>query len=570
MKINKFIIVLLSSVFLASCDYLDFDETQNLKTKEDMYKYFDSTKSMLTHVYAYIPQTTLFGNTTVNATNAALRDCASDDAEFGSVSANIQITNNGNWSSINTYDDSWNLYQGIRAANSFLVEIENVDFSRYQHQGSYQNWLKQLEYFPYEARVLRAYFFFELARRYGDIAMPLTVLTEAEANTIEKTPFSQVIAFIVNECSAAASNLPESYKNEPGAEVGRVTKGFAMAVKSKALLYAASALHNTANDTELWKQSAKAALDIIQLGIYELDPEGCINNLQSKESVLMRSNADNTAFELANFPLRFTEGQRGSGVLDCGNFPSQNLVDAFETVNGYSVTLGNNGWECEDPAFDPQNPYANRDKRFYRTILANGMEFKDRVIETFNGGADYALVAQGGSPTGYFLRKYIQETTNFATGSSVTNKHHWTIYRYAETLLTYAESMINAFGDANYTDNTYPYSALWAINQVRANAAMPEIPSCDKDEFLNCLYNEWRVEFAFEDHRFWDVRRWKLGDSTQRELYGVKIEKAADGTLSFYKNLYETRSWRDCMYLYPIPQSELFKNVNLNPQNTGW
>ena len=130
--------------------------------------------------------------------------------------------------------------------------------------------------------------------------------------------------------------------------------------------------------------------------------------------------------------------------------------------------------------------------------------------------------------------------------------------------------MIKAFGDADYTDETYKYSALWALNEVRKNAGMPVIPSCGKDEFIERLYNEWRVEFAFEDHRFWDIRRWQIGDTTQRELYGIKIEKQPDGTLKYYKNLYETRAWKDCMYLYPIPQSELYKNPNLNPQNTGW
>ena len=245
-------------------------------------------------------------------------------------------------------------------------------------------------------------------------------------------------------------------------------------------------------------------------------------------------------------------------------------MDAFETVNGYPVTLENTGWVCEDPAFDPQLPYENRDKRFYRSILANGMSFKENTIETFKGGADDGIVSQGGSPTGYFLRKYIQETTSFEPGKESASKHHWVIYRYAETLLTYAESMVNAFNDVNYTDETYKHSALWAINEVRKNADMPLIPSMGKEDFLERLYNEWRVEFAFEDHRFWDVRRWKIADTTQRELYGVKIEKQADGTFNFYKNLYETRNWRDCMYLYPIPQSELYKNTNLNPQNTGW
>lgn len=97
-----------------------------------------------------------------------------------------------------------------------------------------------------------------------------------------------------------------------------------------------------------------------------------------------------------------TAGTRTSSLIPYSNYPSQNLVDAFETVNGYKVTLENTGWVCEDPAFDPQSPYENRDKRFYRAILANGMSFKDYTIETFKGGADDGIVSQGGSPTGYF------------------------------------------------------------------------------------------------------------------------------------------------------------------------
>ena len=185
----------------------------------------------------------------------------------------------------------------------------------------------------------------------------------------------------------------------------------------------------------------------------------------------------------------------------------------------------------------------------------------------FEGGADHAEVTAGGSPTGYFLRKYIQETTSFVPDKTVTNKHHWVVYRYAETLLAYAESMVNAFGSPDYSDPDYPYSALWALNQVRSNAGMPET---DADDFRNKLINEWRVEFAFEDHRFWDVRRWKIGDETQRELVAVNIRKDADGTLNFYRQVYENRKWTDRMYFYPIPQSELFKNRNLYPQNLGW
>lgn len=547
----------LVSVAVQSCSFLDFDETSGLRTKEDQYRYFNSTEQMLTNVYSYMPKD-------LGAVSGAMRDCACDDAEYGNSGSPVQYFTNGSWSAVNTVDDAWNLYYGIRAANSFIEEVAKTDFSRYEHDVQYANWMKKLAYFPYEARVLRAHYFFELARRYGDIAMPLAVLDKEAANSILKTSFDDVVEFIVSECDECAPMLPDSYADQPGAQIGRVTKGFAMAVKSKALLYAASPLHNETGDVEKWKRSAKAALDIIRSGIYSLDPDGCVNDISSPEVVMMVIGGDSQDFELMNFPIRFTEGKRTGPTA---TFPSQNLVDAFETINGAAVKLTDAGWVSDDPQFDPQKPYDNRDPRFYRTVLANGMTFKDSEIEVFEGGSDHAEVTAGGSPTGYFLRKYIQETTSFVPDKTVTNKHHWVVYRYAEALLTYAESMVNAFGSPDYSDSEYPYSALWALNQVRSNAGMPET---DADDFRNKLINEWRVEFAFEDHRFWDVRRWKIGDETQRELIGVNIRKDADGTLNFYRQVYENRKWTDRMYFYPIPQSELFKNRNLYPQNLGW
>lgn len=547
----------LVSVAVQSCSFLDFDETSGLRTKEDQYRYFNSTEQMLTNVYSYMPKD-------LGAVSGAMRDCACDDAEYGNSGSPVQYFTNGSWSAVNTVDDAWNLYYGIRAANSFIEEVAKTDFSRYEHDVQYANWMKKLAYFPYEARVLRAHYFFELVRRYGDIAMPLTVLDKDGANSIVKTSFDDVVEFIVSECDECAPMLPDSYADQPGAQIGRVTKGFAMAVKSKALLYAASPLHNETGDAEKWKRSAKAALDMIRSGIYSLDPDGCVNDISSPEVVMMAIGGDSQDFELKNFPVRFTEGRRTGPTA---TFPSQNLVDAFETINGAAVKLTDAGWVSDDPQFDPQKPYDNRDPRFYRTVLANGMTFKGSEIEVFEGGADHAEVTAGGSPTGYFLRKYIQETTSFVPDKTVTNKHHWVVYRYAETLLAYAESMVNAFGSPDYSDPDYPYSALWALNQVRSNAGMPE---ADGDDFKNKLINEWRVEFAFEDHRFWDVRRWKIGDETQRELVAVNIRRDEDGTLNFYRQVYENRKWTDRMYFYPIPQSELFKNRNLYPQNIGW
>lgn len=567
----KHIIAIISlSAVAVACNYLDFDETAGRNNKEDMYRYFDRVNQMLTHVYSFMPQCASFTGAGLDV--LSLRDCASDDGEYGAVAATIQNVNNGNWSATSTYDEAWTLYNGIRAANSFIEEVEHVDLSRYENQSNYQNWMESLRYFPYEARVLRAYYFFELARRYGDIAMPLTVLTVEEANTIGKTPFAEVIDFIVKECDEAAKNLPTDFLAVGGNNnTGRTTKGFAMALKTKALLYAASPLHNPSDDAEAWKAAARAALEVINLNLYRLDANGCYTDpLNSKELVLARMNTENASYELYNFPLRLAYGNRTQALLACGNYPSQNLVDAFETVNGYSVTLGASGWECADPAFDPQHPYDGRDPRFARTVLADGATFKGITVDVSTDGNDNVPVAQGGSATGYFLRKYIQENTSFEPNRTATQRHQWILYRYAETLLSYAEAMVNAFGSGDYRDGEFTLSALEALNQVRANAGMPDITDTDKEALLSRIRNEWRVEFAFEDHRFWDVRRWKIGDATQRQLYGVHIVRRTNGEKVYTRTLYETRAWSERMNLYPIPQRELFNNDNLNPQNAGW
>ena len=557
-EMKKIIYILAAAAMVQGCNFLDFDETSSLYTREDMYAYFGKAKEMLTNVYGYMPQD--FG-----VVSKAMRDCGCDDAEFGDPNNIVQNFNNGSWTPSSVMDTQWGLYNGVRAANEFIESIGQADFSRFENEPQYENWKKQLEFFPYEARVLRAFYFFELARRYGDIAMPMKMLTPDEANTIGKTPFADVIKFIADECYECSKVLPDDYLDQPDHEFGRVTKGFALAVRSKALLYAASRLHNPSMDKAKWEMSAEAAHDIIALNLYSLDPGAKVNDVDSPEVVLFRMNNNSSTFELDNFPIRFTEGKR---TYSCGTYPTQELVDAFQTKNGYDIILGENGWETDDPDFDISRPYEGRDPRFARTVLADGMAFKGDVIETFEGGKDYFTTRDRNTPTGYFLRKYIEETTSFTPEALVSNKHHWIVYRYAETLLTFAESMVEA-GHDPADKGEYTLSALDALNQVRRNAGMPDVNATGREEFLEAIRREWRVEFAFEDHRFWDVRRWCIGEDTQTGISGVSIKKTGDG-LQYSRVKCETRVWNDRMNLYPIPQSELFNNPHLNPQNPGW
>ena len=557
---KKLVYILSAFILAASCNVLDFDESSSQYSRDDMYKTYSNIQKMLTNIYGYMP------NKDIADVSSALRDCGSDDAEYADPDASVQRFTNGNWSPIQTVDDKWSLYYGIRSANEFLESIETVDLSMYQYDTKYQRWLEHLAYYPYEARVLRAYYFFELARRYGDIAMPLTMLTAEQANSIGKTPFDEVIDFIVSECDACAPNLPATYVGLLDDEIGRVTNGFALAVKAKALLYAASPLHNPSGDKAKWKKAAEAAKAIIDLNQYKLDKAEKANNYLSQEVIFAIARSESQSFEKNNFPVRFTEGQRTSMA---GTFPTQNLVDAFETKGGYDITLAADGWHTSDPAFDITKPYENRDPRFARAVLANGMSFKGSAIETFVGGKDYSATrSELGTPTGYYLRRYIQESTSFTPEASVTNKHQWIVYRYAEALLSYAEAVNEYLGSPSATDGTFTLSALDAINQVRANADMPDVEATTQAAFRDAVRREWRVEFAFEDHRFWDVRRWKIGQSVMGQIDGVEIVKNGSN-LSYSRKMVESRTWSDKMNLYPIPQAETFNNPNLT-QNTGW
>ena len=557
---KKLVYILSAFILAASCNVLDFDESSSQYSRDDMYKTYSNIQKMLTNIYGYMP------NKDIADVSSALRDCGSDDAEYADPDASVQRFTNGNWSPIQTVDDKWSLYYGIRSANEFLESIETVDLSMYQYDTKYQRWLEHLAYYPYEARVLRAYYFFELARRYGDIAMPLTMLTAEQANSIEKTPFDEVIDFIVSECDACAPNLPATYVGLLDDEIGRVTNGFALAVKAKALLYAASPLHNPSGDKAKWQKAALAAKAIIDLNQYKLDKAEKANNYLSQEVIFAIARSESQSFEKYNFPVRFTEGQRTSMA---GTFPTQNLVDAFETKGGYDITLAADGWHTSDPAFDITKPYENRDPRFARAILANGMSFKGSAIETFVGGKDYSATrSELGTPTGYYLRRYIQESTSFTPEASVTNKHQWIVYRYAEALLSYAEAVNEYLGSPSATDGTFTLSALDAINQVRANADMPDVEATTQAAFRDAVRREWRVEFAFEDHRFWDVRRWKMGQSVMGQIDRVEIVRNGSD-LSYSRKMVETRTWSDKMNLYPIPQAETFNNPNLT-QNPGW
>lgn len=574
MKI-KLIILILPAVILFSCEkFLDHSEHTFYDNPEDIFSNFQRTRQFLADIYAKLP-------TDYSSVGGAMRSAACDEAEYVKQNSDIQDFNNGQWSPNNALDNNWsNYYTGIRSANLFLREIEGRKFEDYMYNEDYDQEMERFSKFKFEARFLRAFFYFELAKRYGDIPMPAGVIDDVdEINNIEKTDFETVIKFIADECDAIKDSIPVSWTNAVFQETGRATKGAVLALKSRALLYAASPLHNTTGDDAKWEAAAEAANEFLTDPdlFYTFDgayynsnnPQvGAFNNRASIGLIFERRQGNSNTFEKSNFPKGF-EGATGNSTC-----PSQNLVEAYETTDGYAVTLDENGnWSAPGSSvFDPAAPYENRDPRLKQTVIVNGSTWKGTTVETFTGGA-HALPLADATITGYYLKKYVREDIEIA-GSNVSSKEHvWVIFRLAEIYLNLAEAMNEAYGPTDIPIG-FTMDATTALNMVRTRPAvgMPAKTGLLEGELRSAIINERRVELAFEDHRFWDIRRWKLHDNGQNkvseDLYGVKITNNA-GVLSYSKVMVDDRTWNEKMYLYPIPYNETNINSNLG-QNQGW
>lgn len=551
MKILKYInyrILTILLLALSSCDYLDYDES-SFNTKEDVFSDFNRSKSFLTNIYSKLP-------TDFNSIDGAMRASASDEAEHVSDLSDIQRFNQGRYSALNPIDDVWaRMYTGIRAVNLFLIESEGQEFLDDKFNEDYEELMEQYNLYAYEARFLRSYFYFELIKRYKNVPLIIDVLTPDEARNVSQTSFEDIVSFIVSECDEIAPVLPESFDNfSSTSETGRATKGAALALKSRVLLYAASPLHNSENDLLLWENAAVAAKSVIDLNKYVLEGnyKNVVNKYISSELIFERRQSASNGFERRNFPI----GYEGGGTGTC---PSQNLVNAYE--------MKSTGLPITDPTsgYDPTNPYSDRDPRLDHTVLYNGTSWKGRTVQSFVGGSDGQPIINA-TKTGYYLKKYVIEDVSLLPSNSTSREHTWVLFRFGEILLNYAEAMNEAYGPENAAD--LGMTALDAVNDLRQRAGMFLFPSgLSQTDFRDKLRNERQVELAFEDHRFWDIRRWKIGQETT-DIYAMDITINGLDFL-FEKKIIEVRLYEARMNLYPIPQSEINKNSNLT-QNIGW
>lgn len=539
---------------VACSDFLELDESE-YHTVKYQFSTFRRVKQNVTNVYGYVRD----GLADVEDT---MLDVASDDAVYAWETSNIKRFYDGSWSPINLIDDRWdNLYEAIAAANYFLENCPE-DFPDAKYQDSYEEDLKQLRNYPYEIRALRAYFHFELLKRYNSIILGKHSFTKEEVNDLKPVSYAEAVGWIVSECDAVIPVLPTTYSGSYYGEVGRVTRGMAQALKARVLLYAASPLNNPGNDKLPYLKAALAAKELIDSDIYELIDEQTTNNASAQGLIFGKLCPLSSNFETANFPIGYEGGN--SGVC-----PSQNLAEAFDMRNGKSFNCNDVGhWRNQLNA-------SMRDPRFAKTLLYNGAQFKDQYIQSYIGGRN-GQPLDGASPTSYYLYKHIQEETSFVAGNETYFQHVYPLFRYAEVFLNYAEALSAATRDALFTGTIdvdgkpveFTLSPLKALNAVRTRYGMPALTSViNYESFEDRLRRERRVELAFEGHRFWDLRRWKIGSQTTR-IYGLEITNS-NGVISFTRKLIQERIWQDKMYFYPIAQTERYNNRNLI-QNIGW
>ncbi len=552
MKNNIFykVLTLLSIVTVTSCtkNYLyDGSTTEGNITEAQVWANNDYARGILNNAYFYVAEGfSLDGD-------GAMLASGTDEAVNSNPNSSINIFNNGTWSPLRTIDDVYsNLYQGLRKLNLFIANIDSANIVPVDGLTQYND-IRRLKG---EAYFLRALLHFELLKRYGAIPLATKVFDRAEDLNLPKNTFDECKNQIAKDCDSGIAMLPSWTQSWSTANRGRATKMSSLALKSRLFLYAASPQYNTTNDISKWQLAANTAKALIDSNRHSLLTSYSnifnFNSAAYNNEVIFATRAQNrNDLETNNAPISY-DGGRGR------TNPTQELVDAFEMTNGKPISDPTSG-------YNPADPYKLRDPRFALNIIYNGLVWKGRAVQTYVGGADGINSAINATRTGYYMRKFLSESVTWNQVSNTNVRRPWIVFRYAEILLNYAEALNEAQG---------PVAAVYTyVNQVRARAGinMPALPAgLTQAQMRTRIQNERRVELCFEGHRFYDIRRWKLGEQLlNKEVSGMQITPNPNGTLNYQKVVVETRSFLLKNYLYPFSQND----INLQPaliQNFGY
>lgn len=464
-----------------------------------------------------------------------------------------------------TLDQGYNSrYTYIRRYNYFLDNIDKAPMDA--------NLKKR---FTAEARVLRAFTYFELARTFGPVPLLKTSYTDPQTTAVAPAPEADVINFAIAEIQSAVNDLPASYAGGATTETGRITSGAAWAILTRIQLHyqkwsdaVTSAQKVMGAGYQLYRKTSLSADDLkddfspyvtfatpadkdkFYKGLASYEQQfWTANELSSKEIILASQSINNSSYDYGNglrtlFPPADLGGW--SSIT-----PTQEMINAYWDKDGNTFTPPSAATRAANynngtPNAAYQDEFKNRDTRLYASVLFPGAPWG-----RFNNGYKFSWGKGGGnnSVTGYNFKKLIDPAF---IENDWDGAQDFAIIRYAEILLSYAEAKNEVSG---------PDATIYAaLDDVRDRAGMPAVNQAvynDKAKLRELIRNERRIELAGEGQRFWDIRRWNIGQTVMKTPYDITNSPV------------QTRVWQAKFVLMPYPQSALDKNPNLKAAQTA-
>lgn len=565
MKYTYLILICLLATVSCKKDFLERTPSDFISESE-VFKNIENATAFLDNAYNQLPDYLTMSGTPPNAYNLG---AATDEmAYMHTYPYSAREFNTGSWNPT-AFPMQWlwtDYYGAIRRVNLF---IKNYDLIPEEVSSGGSSRKKRL---LGEAYGLRAFYYFQLYKMWGAVPLidkPLDP-NSGENIMLERNSIDEVIAFIKADIAQAASLLPPTLDDS---QFGRMNATIAKALLSRVTLYYASPLSNPTNDQARWQAAATATKDAIDMALQAGNSlsrgdaggkkayERIFLELHNPEVIWVKNITTQTG-TYVNGPEAWDYFSSSLGYGGWYGFgPLQEMVDNYEMTNGEIPVLGYdaNGSPIVNPAagYDPQHPFINRDPRFYQSILYHGVIRQGRSVNVAPGGLDNNTSDR--SRINYFCRKYIDEGHNLFSNSG-TSYRRYAIFRLGELYLNYAEALNEISGHDN--------DVYEAVNTIRNRAGMPPLPiGLSQAQLRDRIRHERRIELAFESHRFWDVRRWKIAEKTDNgPVHGIAVNAA--GVFSY--PVFETRVFdKNKHYLFPVPQSEIDKNTRLT-QNTGW